>query len=191
MVGIPLVFFSTYSMINLLGIVFWALAAIAFVTAVDMPRQGELRLQKIHDEAAKTTKPRPKPAPVNPIIHLKVDASPIWDRFDELEHKIDRIKRNKRPTRTDTKGIPGYIYLLQKEGSSLYKIGKSTNPDVRLHRFEVILPFPITPLHVIPAVDYSAAETLLHKRYAKYRKSGEWFDLPPECVLEIKAIQKL
>lgn len=85
----------------------------------------------------------------------------------------------------------GYIYLIKKEGSDIYKIGKSIDPVTRIHRFEIVLPFPIVPIHVIDCVDYDQAEIDLHRRYAHRRIRGEWFALTPDEVTEIKAITQM
>ena len=86
--------------------------------------------------------------------------------------------------------ISGYVYLLRGvEG--YYKIGKALNPEVRIRKLGVVLPFPIVTEHLIPCKDHSEAEKSLHKKYKHRRKHGEWFALSADDVESIKAITEL
>lgn len=80
------------------------------------------------------------------------------------------------PAKTASKAVVGFVYVLRSQ-DGLYKIGKSIDPDVRIKSLGVVLPFAITPLHIIPSQDYIAAEKRLHERFAQKRQRGEWFDL--------------
>lgn len=84
----------------------------------------------------------------------------------------------------------GFVYLL-KGIHGFYKIGKAKEPVQRIRRLEVVLPFPIEVEHLIECRDYNIAEVKLHRRYSEQRKNGEWFELSPEQVEEIKAIMKM
>ena len=72
----------------------------------------------------------------------------------------------------------GYVYILKSQ-DGLYKIGKSVDPEVRIKSMGVLLPFAIEPIHFIPSDDYSAAESILHRRFRGRRVRGEWFQLDP------------
>lgn len=84
----------------------------------------------------------------------------------------------------------GYVYLL-KAHDGYWKIGHTNNPDNRLRTFSVKLPFPVEYEHLIPCDNRLWAEQTLHTRYAAQRIKGEWFELSPEQVEEIKAITKM
>jgi hypothetical protein len=60
------------------------------------------------------------------------------------------------------------------------KIGKAKDVKTRVADIQRM---SAARLEVVAVVDgYSAEETELHRKYAKYRLHGEWFDLPPDAV---------
>lgn len=81
----------------------------------------------------------------------------------------------------------GYVYLL-KADNGLYKIGHTGDYRDRIRTFKVKLPFDVQYEHIIPADDRLQVELTLHKRYAKQRIRGEWFDLSTEDVRYIKSL---
>lgn len=111
----------------------------------------------------------------------------------QMEEKDRRIKQRKLDEQQKRKlvGQKGYIYLVQKEGTNLYKIGKTVDPYGRIRKFQILLPFPIEAIHLIESDNYDLAETHLHQKYADCRKGGEWFELAPEQIEEIKAIKRM
>jgi len=84
--------------------------------------------------------------------------------------------------------VSGYVYLLRSD-HGLYKIGRSIEPASRIRRLGVVLPFPVTTIHVLAADDCSTAERRLHMRFASQRLEGEWFRLTDDDVAWVKSIQ--
>ena len=70
----------------------------------------------------------------------------------------------------------GVIYIL-KADNGLYKIGKTSNPDKRLPRLAIQLPYQITVVRTIWTDDIDGLESGLHHRFADKRAHGEWFRL--------------
>lgn len=97
---------------------------------------------------------------------------------------------------TETKAAPvpenssGYVYIIKGKAGH-YKIGKTTDPDVRIKNLGVVLPFKIKPIHIIECQNRHEAETTLHHRYWHRRIAGEWYKLTAEDLNEIKAIQEM
>jgi hypothetical protein len=96
-----------------------------------------------------------------------------------------RTTTEPRPSGTPT---GGYVYLVRSPYG--VKIGKSVNVKSRTRLFEVKLPFPITVEHYAWFEDYSFAERDLHRQYHAKRLEGEWFDLSPADIAEIKMLGK-
>jgi predicted GIY-YIG superfamily endonuclease len=108
---------------------------------------------------------------------------------DAIEHKWDTELSGdpSDDSKREYKPQKGYVYLLRSI-SGYYKIGKAKNPERRMKTFGVQLPFEVEFEHVIRCDDMNAYEKELHRRHASKRINGEWFDLSPEDVADIKAI---
>ena len=87
-------------------------------------------------------------------------------------------------------GRAGFVYLL-KSNTGHWKIGRATDPNNRLKTFGIQLPFEVEFEHLIPTDNMAEAEQMLHDHFASKRLRGEWFDLSPEDVAYIKAIQRI
>lgn len=101
-----------------------------------------------------------------------------------LKHSEKRPKHPPPEKKRSGKILKGYIYLL-KGPSNTYKIGRTLDPKPRIEYLGVKLPFPITPVCVIPSDDYCHLEKHLHKRFESKRVNGEWFSLGTEEVNEL------
>ncbi len=82
------------------------------------------------------------------------------------------------------KSDPGYVYLLQ--GAQCIKIGKATQWQQRLDMLAVKLPFDIEPILLIECREMSSIERQLHHLFARRRIRGEWFELQPADIQEIR-----
>jgi hypothetical protein len=79
---------------------------------------------------------------------------------------------------------PGYVYVLKSPHG--YKIGKTVNLKDRIRLFSVKLPFETSLEHYAWFPDYTAAERAFHQRFHDRRLEGEWFDLRPQDLAEIR-----
>lgn len=77
---------------------------------------------------------------------------------------------------------PGVVYILLAEGTPRIKIGRSAVAPVRFETLQTASPYPLRHLRAIPSQDAVRLETMLHRRYAQYRKHREWFELPVEIL---------
>lgn len=78
-----------------------------------------------------------------------------------------------------TQNTPCYVYFATTS-NGYTKIGISTNIEARLSGLQIGNPDEIQIFTVIrfSSVQLATqAELMLHKKYAKYRKNGEWFSL--------------
>lgn len=81
----------------------------------------------------------------------------------------------------------GFIYLMRDNRNGKTKIGFSKKPEYR----ESTLQSEQPDIELFfTAKGGPAKEKELHEKYSKYRFRGEWFDLPEECILEIKGALK-
>lgn len=72
-------------------------------------------------------------------------------------------------------------YLMHDKATGFYKIGKSVRVEFR----EQTLSAQHPKVKVIATTECNI-ESFLHKKYAKYRLRGEWFDIPEELIAELK-----
>ncbi len=85
------------------------------------------------------------------------------------------------------KSPAGYVYVIQEiEFSRLYKIGRTNDPATRSSFVDLKTPGKTQVIAILKAGDDKALENRLHKKYARVRKQGEWFDLTDEQVREIR-----
>ena len=85
--------------------------------------------------------------------------------------------------------VPGFVYILDSDKGS-YKIGRSMDPEGRVGNLGVVLPFIVRPIHIIASKDYVWLEKTLHKRFARSRTRGEWFNLTSEDIAWLKAVRR-
>jgi hypothetical protein len=85
------------------------------------------------------------------------------------------------------------VYLIWAEGTSYYKIGKSTDIKKRLNALQTSCPHPIKLIHTIRCINSSMTEVeaALHLRYYTSRLRGEWFELDQDAVNYIKTVEVL
>lgn len=84
----------------------------------------------------------------------------------------------------------GFIYLLN--AGEYWKIGKTTNPDARLERLAIQLPFPCEQLGLFGPMSLEgmdSAEKDLHRRFSERRVNGEWFKLTHQDVWSIISVR--
>jgi hypothetical protein len=115
-----------------------------------------------------------------------IEKCPIWYiDFRSMWHEdIKAALENQEPTYVGS----GYVYILEgKDG--YYKIGKSVNPEVRIKTLGVVLPFEITPIHLIECQNHHRVERDLHMKYNLKRTAGEWFKLEPADIKYIKSLK--
>ncbi len=79
---------------------------------------------------------------------------------------------------------PGFVYVMERAGH--LKIGLSTDPEKRLRQIQTASPEPIALIatrQFANRLTAAAAERLLHKRFARKRHVGEWFNAEKHRVL--------
>lgn len=96
-----------------------------------------------------------------------------------------------KPIIIKSRNRSGFVYLLATPHDvTLFKIGRTSNPDNRLRTFNVKLPFPVEYTHLIKTDDMYTLESALHRRFASQRLNGEFFRLTEADVQYIKALSK-
>ena len=94
----------------------------------------------------------------------------------------DRVLTNKKH-----KGV-GYVYIVKCGDFNLYKVGVSkSKPKQRLSSLQSGCPFPLYMIELHYCNYYSLLESEIHKRYKKYNKMGEWFELTDAQLLCLKS----
>lgn len=80
----------------------------------------------------------------------------------------------------------GCVYFLKHKGLTPIKIGFSTHktPLSRINQFNTYAPFGIDLVGYIETENAFKLESILHKKYRKYRLNGEWFEISREQALK-------
>lgn len=117
--------------------------------------------------------------PIYLLRNLGVSATEAQERaqfYSGIDEPIDLLRG---PTN-------GYVYLLKYD--RFYKIGCTTNLDRRITDLDILMPEKPELIHVIECEDHSKIERRLHQNLSRYRRNGEWFELPEHIVEELKEI---
>lgn len=80
------------------------------------------------------------------------------------------------------------VYVIQAQGTSLCKLGVTTDLASRLRSIQTGCPHKCVVLATWPGS--TRLEAKLHKHFAGYRRAGEWFELPAFCGRQIWDIVK-
>lgn len=68
-----------------------------------------------------------------------------------------------------------HVYVIKSSNSKLVKIGHAVKPEQRARELQTGSPGKLTVAWSLPG--HERLERELHRRFADYRKNGEWFDL--------------
>lgn len=125
------------------------------------------------------------PGALESVLYLAKEIPGLVQRIEDANR---RLLTEHPPLETPQ----GYIYLIRSLTSvTHWKIGRTNDPSRRAATFGVELPFDVEYEHIIPSSNAKWAEDTLHTKYKRVRIRGEWFQLSPEQVEEIKRIKWL
>ena len=94
---------------------------------------------------------------------------------------VESALRDTRQTPGDhdqDQGSESHVYFIESESAGLIKIGRSVNPVSRFNAIRTMSPDKLVLLGSAPETVCSESE--LHKKFAKHRRHGEWFEDVPE-----------
>ena len=78
------------------------------------------------------------------------------------------------------------VYFIRQGLTGPVKIGVSSRPGKRLITLQTANPEPLFLLGIIKGD--TTVEAVLHERFKKYLRRGEWYHSAPEFIKEIKEI---
>lgn len=88
-----------------------------------------------------------------------------------------------------------YVYLIQLEGTDVYKIGFSKNPKQRIKSLQTANPYKLVLIDLYKTKRYTQIEKNLHRRFAsykvdedEYKLQGEFFQLNVKTVNDFKEV---
>jgi predicted GIY-YIG superfamily endonuclease len=119
-------------------------------------------------------------------IRKKLDAyyaNTSDDEIDEFNQHLRALKSQSK----QTKGLPGYIYLLSSS-VGYYKIGRAKDVSARMGQHKRDYPVTLTVEHTIAVADMIRSETFLLRTFRDKKLQGEWFALGPDDVTWIKGL---
>jgi hypothetical protein len=77
-----------------------------------------------------------------------------------------------------------YVYLIKNTENSVYKIGKSKNPTMRIKMLQTGNDSELAIIHIFKSKNASILENTLHNIFGYGRKRGEWFNMYLEDELK-------
>lgn len=75
---------------------------------------------------------------------------------------------------------PGFIYIIHAQGTTFYKVGKTSGSvESRMRSLVTSCPYPLMIVKSVWVDDADSAEDEAHASIAECRSNGEWFNLEP------------
>lgn len=115
-----------------------------------------------------------------------------------LKHQAEQNRRQaaKRANKPITKKYKpvskqqGWVYFIQAAGNGRVKVGYTGGPVAqRLRQLQVGSPVELRVLSTRPGT--RATETALHRKLARWRSHGEWFEPSPEVMAEASRAEQI
>lgn len=80
-----------------------------------------------------------------------------------------------------SRSLQGWIYFIEAQNGYV-KIGRSDDPSSRFLSIVNMSPVPIWLRHTVFSDNFVVAENTAHEMFIKYRRHGEWFELPEDVL---------
>lgn len=77
--------------------------------------------------------------------------------------------------------LRGFVYFIEATNGYV-KIGRSDDPNRRFGDIVNMSPIPLCLVHTIHSANCVLAESAIHDKLSKYRRHGEWFELPEDTL---------
>src|SRR6185503_4362187 len=90
-----------------------------------------------------------------------------------------------RPLSAHQVGIVSNCIYVMTAGTRHVKVGVSIDVEERVKAVQTGCPFKVQIARQWVSRDAYKIERLAHMALAKYRKAGEWFDVPSKAAIEI------
>ena len=113
-------------------------------------------------------------------------------RQEQLTHKKEKEAKELSRRKNESESMPeftmetplsssfqGWVYFIEAQNGYV-KIGRSDDPSKRFIDISNMSPIPLWLRHTVFSDNYIMAEARVHKMFDKYRRHGEWFELPAE-----------
>lgn len=88
---------------------------------------------------------------------------------------------------TEKKSKNGFVYVMKSDASPLYKIGLTTRPEERLKQIQEQALSKVDFVFLVQSDDIVRLEVELHRMFSEKRVRGEWFELTPHDIEQIKS----
>jgi hypothetical protein len=116
-------------------------------------------------------------------------------RYDEELNERRRLSAIRKADRiaklevemVETRAVPRKLYVIGSD--SHVKIGIARDVNKRLSMLQISSPVRLTVLRSWECDDAQIVERRLHKRYSKFKATGEWFALPEQTLKKLIATE--
>src|SRR6266567_1727068 len=118
------------------------------------------------------------------LLRAEAD-SVLWQRWKQTFELADSGRSHVFEIFATSPG-KGYVYLIQQEGSDVYKIGWTTDGEIS-RRLSSLQTASAAKLSLVGSFSASSRQTeeTLHRLFTPFRQRGEWFKLSREQVNQL------
>ena len=103
--------------------------------------------------------------------------------------KVAKANAEEAARRAARLAVPQKVYVI---GSGSYvKIGIARDVRKRVSMLQISSPVPLTVIKLWECDDAYEVERRLHKKYAEFKTSGEWFAMPESVLRDLVAMKSV
>ena len=110
----------------------------------------------------------------------KIKKKEMEDRKKRMKEQGESLPEFTMETQFSN-SFQGWVYFIEAQNGYI-KIGRSDDPSKRFIDISNMSPVPLWLRHTIFSDNYVMAEARAHRMFDKYRRHGEWFELPKEIL---------
>jgi len=121
------------------------------------------------------------PSLIAGVLHLGLDLVKLGQEIHARQNVRSQRKRKRKN---------GYAFVVQEiEFSKKFKVGSAQSNDDWITRLSAKIPGRLEAVLVVPTDDIRQLERELHEFCATNRNVGDWFDLTPAQVTQLRQLQ--
>ncbi len=116
------------------------------------------------------------------FLSFKYNSKKLMNK--EINIYLNQNKINIYNQKSYSKNVE-YIYVIRKDESNYYKIGRTNNIERRIKQLQTSNSEILYPVKIIKTKGAAETETAIHKKYKHHQVNGEWFFLKLNVLEEL------